>query len=320
MPQDGTPLPHDAGSDTPAGRRPAANTRLAYARDWKHFSAWCRRNGLAALPPNPRTIAHYLEACAAGEAGNRPLSLATIERRLCGLAWNAAQRGHTLDRSDPQITRVLAGIRSNRARPKRRRESVDAADLLAMLGTLPHDLRGLRDRAILLLGFAAGLRRSQIVGLDIGRNDATGALGSIEILPEGLVLTLRETDGWREMMVGRGSSESSCPVAAVERWLRFARIADGPLFRRIGRDGRTIADARLADKHVARLVKQTARTAGLDADRTGTLSAHSLRAGSALSTAINHYTDEGGNGTTGNRAARNTRDRFRINLTKALGL
>lgn len=318
---DGTPLPY--GSDTPAGRPPAANTRLAYAKDWKHFSAWCRRSGHAALPPAAQTIALYLEACAMGEAGGRALSRTTIERRLCGLAWNAAQRGHPLDRDAPQIAGALAGIRSRPARLPRRREAVDAADILAMLGTLPHDLRGLRDRAILLLGFAAGLRRSQIVGLDLGSRSPLEGDGLVEILPDGLILRLNETGGRREIAVGRGSGENSCPVAAVERWIRFARLSQGPLFRRIGRDGHTVAEARLTDKHVARLVKQTARAAGLDADRAAALSAQSLRTGLVRAATIGrHPPDESGvrSGMMQDGPAQPGRDRFRVNLTKALGL
>lgn len=95
----------------------------------------------------------------------KPLSVATIERRLSGLGWNFTQRGFAVDRKDRHIATVLAGIRRKHAKPPRQKEAVLADDLLAMVATLGHDLRGLRDRAILLLGFSGGLRRSKASGL-----------------------------------------------------------------------------------------------------------------------------------------------------------
>ena len=305
-PEGGAPLrPTDTGET--ATERFSNHTRRFYAADWKHYCAWCRRNGLAALPPVPKAVARYLAACASGEADGRPLARSTIERRLCGLVWNAARRGHTLDRADPHIVRALAETRSKgRSDSPRRRQMLGTDDLLAMLGTLPHDLRGLRDRAILLIGFAGALRRSQIVGLDIGRA-GPDALGAVAIVPEGITLTLYDADGEDRIIIGRGNSEATCPVNAVERWIRFARIEDGPLFRRIGRDGRTVAGTRLADKHVARLVRQTARAAGFeigraDDGRTGAFGADPLRAGRALLAAARH------------------RSPLHFNLTRALGL
>lgn len=86
------------------------------------------------------------------------------------------------------------------------------------------------DRAI---AFAAGLRRSEIVGLDLGRDQTEDGRGWIEILDKGLLVTLRGKTGWREVEIGHGSSDTTCPVVAVETWIKFARIARGPLFRRV---------------------------------------------------------------------------------------
>ena len=88
-------------------------------------------------------------------------------------------------------------------------------DLRAMLATLPHDLRGLRDRAILLIGFAGGLRRSEIVSLDHGRDDTPDSGGWVEMLDGGTLITLRGKTGWREVEIGRGSSAQTCLVQAL---------------------------------------------------------------------------------------------------------
>ena len=124
-----------------------------------------------------------------------------------------------------------------------------------MLATLEMDLRGLRDRAILAIGFAGGLRRSEIVGLDCNPRQSEDGSGWIEIFPEGALLTIRGKTGWREVEIGRGSKADTCPVALLETWLRLGRIASGPLFRAVARKNGGVGSGRLTDKHVARLVK-----------------------------------------------------------------
>jgi integrase len=306
------------------------NTRIAYAKDYGHFTSWCRRTGLEPLPPDPKTIGLYISACAAGDAktGVPPLSVSTIERRLSGITWNFTQRGFVLDRADRHIATVLAGIRRKHAKPPRQKEAVLGDDLVAMLATLGHDLRGLRDRAMLLLGFGGGLRRSEVVGLDVVRDDHGDGAGWIEVFPEGILVTLRGKTGWREVEVGRGSSDASCPVVAVETWIKYGRIARGPLFRRISKDNKTVSVGRLSDKHVARLVKQTALAAGVradlpEADRVLLFAGHSLRAGLASSAEIEERFVQkqlGHSDPKTTRKYQRRRDRFRANLTKASGL
>lgn len=241
----------------------SANTRKAYAADWKHFSAWCRRSNLSALPPDPQVVGLYITACASGtaERGMKPNSVSTIER-LSAIGWNCAQRGMPLDRKDRAIATVMAGIRNTHAAPPRQKEAILPEDLIAMLETLERGtLRGMRDRAMLLLGFAGGLRRSEITGLDLGRDQTEDGRGWIEILDKGLVVTLRGKTGWREVEVGRGSSDATCPVIAIETWIRFARITKGPVFRRVRGQGKNVGPDRLKDQEVARLVKKTALAA-----------------------------------------------------------
>ena len=267
----------------------AANTNKAYAADWAHFSRWCRRRGAAPLPPSAELIGHYLTELAAPPGSGRALSVATIDRRVSGLAAQYADRGFALDRTDPHIAGPLAEIRRHHTRAPARKTAITRDDIEAMVATLPHDLRGLRDRAILLLGFAGGLRRSEIVSLDAKRHPETN--GWVEISDANARLSLRAKTGWRQIEIRRATPKETCPVGALDHWMHFARIATGPLFVRTSRDGnRALAAARLSDKHVARLIKSTVLKSGIRADlpepeRLALFSGQSLRMGRAASIA-----------------------------------
>jgi integrase len=151
-----------------------------------------RRHGLPALPPDPQILGLYVAACASGAITGKPDSVATLERRISALKWNFAQRGETFDRADRHVATVLAGVRRTQGRPPEQKEAILPEDLLAMIATLDlRDLRGLRDRAILLLGFAGGLGRSEIVGLDCGARQTRDGTGWTEILDKGVLVTLR---------------------------------------------------------------------------------------------------------------------------------
>jgi len=127
------------------------NTRDAYAKDWKHFTSWCRRNGFDPLPPEAKVIGLYISACAAGGAklGAPALSVSTIERRLSGLSWNFTQRGLSMDRADRHISTVLAGIRRKHARPPRVKEAV------LSISSRPSGPIRLRQRVIVLASIGA---------------------------------------------------------------------------------------------------------------------------------------------------------------------
>jgi len=310
------------------------NTLKAYAKDWAHFTRWCRMKGTEPLPPSPEMIGLYLADLASGlgssssQSASRPLSVSTIDRRLSGLAWSYAQRGFTLDRRDRHIATVLAGIKRKHARPPVQKEAIMAKDILAMVATLPFDLRGLRDRAILLLGYAGGLRRQEIVSLDVHKDDTPDSGGWIEIFDKGALLTLNAKTGWREVEIGRGSKDQTCPVHALEQWLHFSKIDFGPVFVGTSRDGKKALETRLNDKHVARLIKRTVLDAGIrselpEKERLALFSGHSLRAGLASSAEIDErYVQKqlGHASAEMTRRYQRRRDRFRVNLTKAAGL
>ena len=203
----------------------------------------------------------------AGEPQKRADAVSTIERRLSSLTWNYAQRGQPLDRKDRHIATVLAGIRNSHARPPLQKEAILPEDLIAMLETLDRGtLRGLRDRAMLLLGFAGGLRRSEIVGLDCGRDQTEDGRGWVEILDKGVLVTLRGKTGWREVEIGRGSSDATCPVVALQTWLKLRPHRPRPAVPPRHRPGQAVGAERLNDQEVARLVKRTALAAGVRGD------------------------------------------------------
>jgi integrase len=304
----------------------ADNTQRAYSADWRHFASWLRRQGFSETPPNPEAVGLYLASQV--ERRGAELSVATLERRLSGIAWRYRQLGQPLAIRDRHIATVLAGIRRRHGRPPLQKAAIFADELLAMLATLDMDLRGLRDRAILAIGFAGGLRRSEIVGLDCGPAESEDGSGWIEILPEGALLTIRGKTGWREVEIGRGSRADTCPVALLETWLRLGRISHGPLFRPIARRSGGVGSERLTDKHVVRLVKRCALAAGLrgdltEGDRGLAFGGHSLRAGLASSAQIEeaHVQKHLGHASAEmTRRYQRKRDRFTINLTKAAGL
>ena len=310
------------------------HTLKAYAKDWAQFSRWCRMRGAEPLPPAPELMGLYIADLAApqdkapSQSMSRPLSVASIERHLSGLSWGYRQRGLVLDRKDRHIASVLAGIRRRHARSPVQKEAILPEDIRAMIATLPHDLRGLRDRAILLVGFAGGLRRSEIVCIDHGKDDTPDSGGWVEVLEGGALITLRGKTGWREVEIARGSSDQTCPVHALKQWLHYARIDFGPIFVAVSRDELKANGQRLSDKHVARLIKQTVEDAGLrpelnQAERARLFSGHSLRAGLASSAEVDdRYIQKqlGHASAEMTRRYQRRRDRFLVNLTKAAGL
>jgi site-specific recombinase XerD len=249
----------------------APNTLRGYRADWRDSAAWCERHALAALPAAPETVALYLSA----PAGQR--KAATLQRRLSAISQAHQAAGLEPPTKSAAVRTVWAGIRRTHGTAQTGKAPVVVDELRRMVDALPVSTLGVRDRALLLLGFAGAFRRSELVGLDVADVRVTG---------DGLVVTIRrsKTDqegAGREIGIPYGSSPDTCPVRAVRAWLR-ARSIDGPaLFCRIDRHGRQ-HPGRLSDRAVARVVQRTARAAGLDP---ALYAGHSLRAGLATSAA-----------------------------------
>ena len=142
----------------------------------------CAARGSIPCPRTRKPSASISPPAWRGLAAATPLTVSSLERRLSGICWRYRQLGAPLDTCDRHIATVLAGIRRAHGRPPAQKEAIFADELLAMLATLDKDLRGLRDRAILAIGFAGGLRRSEIVGLDCGPDQTEDGAGWIEIL------------------------------------------------------------------------------------------------------------------------------------------
>lgn len=312
-----------------AAKATAENTNKAYKADWAHFASWCRRKGVDPLVPSPAVIGLYITDCAKPQDGSPALSVSTIERRMSGLSANYRQRGLALDLKDRHIASVWAGIKRQHAKPPQQKEAVLIEDVLEMVASLTFGLRDMRDRAIILLGYAGGLRRTEIVGLDIGKEDSDDSRGYVELLDGGAVLHIKGKTGWREVEIGRGSSDQTCPVHALEQWLHYAKIDFGPVFRRVYRDNSGVGSERLSDKHVVRLIKKLVLESGVgpaeksDEERVKLFAGHSLRAGLASGAEVDErYVQKqlGHASAEMTRRYQRRRDRFRVNLTKAAGL
>ena len=247
----------------------ARNTRRAYASGLRHFQAWCIGRGLASLPAAPQTVALYL----ADHAGT--LKVSTLQQRLSAIAGVHKLKGLDSPTRHAAVTTVWSGIKRTHGTAQQGKAPVLRTDLRAMLAALPDSLTGIRDRALLLIGFGGAFRRSELVALDWSDIEETG---------EGLVVTLKRSKTDQEgegakVGIPRGRTPETCPHAALRGW-QEASGSEGPVFRSLTRHGRI--GGRLSDKGVAIVVKRAAEAAGLDPSR---FSGHSLRAGLATSAA-----------------------------------
>jgi site-specific recombinase XerD len=250
----------------------APNTVRAYRADWQDWETWCAAHGVAAMPAAPESLAAYISELAEYYAP------ATIQRRLATISQAHRTAGHQSPCSHPLVRAAWQGILRTHGRPQQGKTPLLTRDVVAMVNTLPNTLQGLRDKALLLLGFAGAFRRSELVGLQVE---------DVEPSPMGLVVTIRRSKTDQQgagQLVGipYGQNPNTCPVRALQAWLAAAGITSGPIFRAMAKGGKVLPHA-ISSQVVALVVKRAARAAGLDASR---YSGHSLRAGLATTAAM----------------------------------
>ena len=253
-------------------------TWRAYRADCEHFAGWCESVGLPALPASPETLARYLVHLA--ELGRRP---ATLTRRLAAISVAHQMAGYESPARSPAVRDRLAGIRRSLGVAQRQASPATTPEIRKMVKALPAGLHGTRDRLVILLGFAAALRRSELAALDVE---------DVRWVPEGIEVTIRRSKTHQEgegaiVPVPYGSHRETCPVRAVGDWLDATGLESGPLVRGLARDAHLPIElrllGRLSTEGINRVVARAARRAGLDP--AGVWTGHSLRAGLATAAA-----------------------------------
>ena len=290
----------------------APNTRRAHRAHWRHFTDWCAAHGVSPLPAAPETVSAYL-TLAAGV-----LAVSTLEHRLATVAKAHGAAGFPNPVTHELIRTQMRGIRRTYGIAPRQKTPALVVDLRAMLDVLPHTLIGVRDRALLLLGFATAARRSELVTLDVA---------DLAFTANGLIVTVRrsktdQTGIGAQKGVHHGRHPETCPVGALRAWLEAAAITHGPVFRAVDRHG-NISASRLGDRAVALAIKRAAEAAGLDP---AGFAGHSLRAGLATQAAMNGEAERAIMRQTGHRSVQMVRRYirqgtvFEENVTGRIGL
>lgn len=250
----------------------APSTRRLYASDWKLFDRWCASMQLPALPATLSTVAMFLAAQA--QDGFAP---ATLDRRLAAIRLMHLEAKVPSPHDAIEVAEVMRGIRGRWKRPPARKAAAVDNDVRRLCDAVePQTLRGLRDRALVLLGFAGAFRRSELVALDVDH---------VHERKEGLSVQIAGSktcqDEYQVIAILRVPDSPYCPVQALTDWRVAARIEGGPIFRRIRRWD-TLCEARLTDQSVALVIKALALQAGLDP---AVYAGHSLRRGFLTSAA-----------------------------------
>lgn len=250
-------------------------TWRAYRSDWALFETWCVIVALPPLPAKPETVAMFI----ASQASDG-LSPSTLNRRLAAIRLVHLGAGHPSPHNTIQVTEVMRGIRRDWGKPPAKKAPAVDEDIKKMVGLIePGTAKGLRDRAILLFGFAGAFRRSELVALNTW---------NLEERDEGLKVTIEQSKTDQEglgqvIAILRKSDSPYCPVQALQDWLTVARIEKGALFHRMYRSDK-VGSSRLSAQSVAMIIKDCAHNAGLDSS---TYSGHSLRSGFLTSAARN---------------------------------
>ncbi len=241
----------------------ATNTLRAYQSDFKDFSLFCSKNNFANLPTNPKILAFYITHL------SKHSKFSTLKRRLASISVIHKLKGHYIDNKHPLIMENLMGIKRKLGTNQKSKKPILISDLKAIINAIDNSnfsyLRKLRDKSLILTGFAGGFRRSELVDINIE---------DIEFVSEGLKIFVKrsKTDQSGEGMtkgIPYFVNENYCPVKNLKNWITQGNLKKGKIYD-------------LSDKSVALIIKKFARIAGLNETK---YSGHSLRSGFATATA-----------------------------------
>lgn len=247
-------------------------TKQAYRSDWTTFADWCDEMDFCALPAESSTICLWITHLA--DLGRAP---STISRSLTSISQAHKILRHQSPTTSPDVVELYKGIRRDKGVAQARAKPLVLADLKKTISCIRPTFLGIRDRAMLAVGWAGALRRSELVALDFE---------DIDFRTEGLVLTIRssktdqEGEGY-QLGIPFSSDESFCPTKTLKHWIDLARIDEGPIFFRIGTPGKKFhaeieEKRRLSARAVNLILKKRVSQAGFS--KKG-YSGHSLRAG-----------------------------------------
>lgn len=242
----------------------AENTVLAYRTDLNHFLTWG-----GTIPAEPDNVANYIAHFATR------LAPSTLSRRLVAIGHAHADRGLPSPTDSALVRATLRGVRRTCNRPIRQVAPLQKAELQKLVRGLS-GLHGIRDAALLLLGFAGAFRRSELVSLDVD---------DVAFSDDGMTLRIKRSksdqEGHGRLLAIPRVRGRCCPTRKLEEWLKVSAITNGPIFRRFNRYGQ-LQTSRLSAASVALIVKQRTEALGMDSSQ---FSGHSLRAGFATNAA-----------------------------------
>ena len=254
----------------------AKNTVRAYKSDFNDFGIFCAKNGFKSLPSEPKIVSLYLTYLSTKDA-----KMSTLKRRLVSIGVIHRLKGHYLDTKHPSIIENIMGIKRRKGSIQKSKKPLLINNLKQLIDVIDEqkneDIKKLRDRSIILVGFSGGFRRNEIVSLDYD---------DLDFVEEGLKIQIRRS---KTDQFGEGSvkalpyfdSSKYCPVISLKNWIEISKIESGPLFRRFVK-GSKLSKNRLTDQTVALLIKEYLLLAGIDSKN---YSGHSLRSGFATSAA-----------------------------------
>ena len=254
----------------------ANNTVRAYKSDFNDFGLFCVKNGFKSLPTEPKIISLYLTYLS-----TKNIKMSTLKRRLVSISVIHRLKGHYIDTKHPSIIENIMGIKRRKGSIQRGKKPILINNLKTIINVIDvynkEEIKRLRDRSIILIGFSGGFRRNEIVSIDYD---------DLDFVQEGLKINVRrsKTDQFGEGFVKAlpyFNNQLYCPVVSLKDWLNISKIASGPVFRRFNK-GSSLSEKRLTDQSVALLIKEYLNLAGIDSKN---YSGHSLRSGFATSAA-----------------------------------